>query len=62
MPVPDGGVDQHLPVGERPGDLKGDERGYQRCDAEHEVDGVGDRDEVEEVAAGVGAEEDVLGG
>jgi hypothetical protein len=60
VPVPDGGVYQDLAGGEGVGELEGCERGNQAYDAEEEMDGVGDGDEVEEVAAGVGAEEDVL--
>ena len=44
------------------GALQDHERGDEGGDAEEEMDGVGDGDEVEEVAAGVGAEVDVLGG
>ena len=62
MPVPDGGVYEDLAGEHAAGAVKTDECGDERADAYEEMQRVGDRDEVEEFAAGVGAEEDVLGG
>ena len=62
MPVPDGGIDEDLAGGEGAGELEGCESDDEGDDAEDEMHGMGDGDEVEEVAAGVGAKEDVLGG
>ena len=44
------------------GDVEADEGGDERGDAEEEMDGVDAGDQIEEVAALVGAEEDVLDG
>ena len=62
MPVPGDAVDEDLAGFELAGDVESDEGGDEGCDAEEEVDGVDAGDEVEEVAALVGAEEDLLGG
>ena len=62
MPVPGYAVDEDLTGFEQAGDVEADEGGDEGCDAEEEVDGVDAGDEVEEVAALVGAEEDVLDG
>lgn len=62
VPVPDGGVDEDLAGGERARELEGRQCGDEAADAEEQMHGVGDGDEVEEVAARVGAKEDVLRG
>ena len=62
MPVPGYAVDENLTGFELAGDIEADKGGDERCDAEEEVDGVDAGDEIEEVAALVGAEEDLLSG
>ena len=62
MPVPGGSVDDDLTGFEVTGDVEGGEGSDEYGDADEEVDGVDSGDEVEEVAALAGAEEDVLGG
>ena len=62
VPVPGDAVDQDLAGFELAGDVEADEGGDEGGDAEEEMDGVDAGDEVEEVAALVGAEEDVLDG
>jgi len=62
VPVPDCGVYEDLAGGELAGALQLNQRDDQGADAEDEVDGVGDGDEVEEVAAAVGMVKDVLRG
>ena len=62
VPVPCGPVDEDLAVFELAGDVESGEGCDERSDAEEEMDGVDSGDEVEEVAALVGLEEDVLGG
>lgn len=62
VPVPRGAVDHDLPGFERARGVEADQRGDEAEDAEDEVDSVDSGDEVEEMAAGVGEEEDVLQG
>ena len=62
MPVPDGGVYEDLAGEHAAGAVQADEGGDEGSDADEEMQRMGDCDEVEEFAAGVGAEEDVLGG
>ena len=62
VPVPGDTVDHDLAGFERARDVQADQRGDEAKDAEDEVDSVDPSDQVEEVAAGVGEEEDVLGG
>ena len=62
VPVPDSGVYDYLAGGEGARELEGCQRYDERYDAEEEMYGVGDGDEIEEVAAWIGVEEDVLRG
>jgi len=62
VPVPDGGVYEDLAGEHAAGAVQADEGGDEGSDADEEMQRMGDCDEVEELAAGVGAEEDVLGG
>jgi hypothetical protein len=62
VPVPGDAVDQDLAGLELAGYVQTGECGDERDDAEEEMDGVYAGDQVEEVTALVGAEEDVLGG
>jgi len=62
VPVPGGAIDEDLPGFKLARLVEADERNGESCDAEEEVDSVGVGDEEEEVAAGIGAEEDVFRG
>lgn len=62
MPVPGGGIDQDLAGLKLARDVEADEGGDESRDAEEEMDGVDAGDQVEEMAALVGAKEDVLDG
>ena len=62
VPVPGDAVDENLPGFELAGDVEANKGCDERCDSEEEVDGVDAGDQVEEVAALVGAEEDLLYG
>ena len=62
VPVPGGAVDQDLAVFELARDIEASEGGDKGGDPEEEVDGVNASDEVEEMAALVSFEEDVLDG
>ena len=60
VPVPGGAIDQDLAVFELARDVEAGEGGDEGGDAEEEMDRVDAGDQVEEVAALVGFEEDVL--
>ena len=60
VPVPGDTVDENLTGFQQAGDVEADKGGDERCDAEEEMDSVDARDQVEEVAALVGAEEYLL--
>ena len=60
VPVPGDAIDQNLTGFELAGDVETNEGGDERCDAEEQMDGVDAGDQVEEVAALVGAEENPL--
>lgn len=62
VPVPDGGVDYYLTGGKRARELQGRQSDDKSDDAKEEMHGMGDGDEIEEVATWIGAEEDVLCG
>jgi len=62
MPVPCGAVDQDLAVLQLSRDIEASEGRDEGGDTQEEVDRVDAGDEVEEVAALVGLEEDVLDG
>jgi hypothetical protein len=62
VPVPGGAVDEDLAVFELARDVEASEGGEKGGDSEEEVNGVNASDEVEEMAALVGLEEDVLAG
>jgi len=62
VPVPDGGIDEDLTSGERAGELEEQESCDEADDSQEQMDGMGNGDEVEEMAAGIGAEEDLLRG
>ena len=60
MPVPDGAIHEYLSRRHYSRSLQNNKRRNQRCDAEEQVDGMGNRDDVEEVAARVEAGEGVV--
>ena len=62
MPVPGDAINENLAVFELPGDVERGEGGEECGDSEEEMDRVDARNEVEEMAALIGAEEDTLGG
>ncbi len=62
MPVPGGTVDEDLTGFELAGDVETGEGGDKGGDADEEMESVDSGDEVEEVAALAGFEEDVLEG
>jgi len=62
VPVPGCGVDQDLAGFQLAGEVKAAKGGNEGRDAKEEMDGVNAGDEIEEVAALVGLEEDVLEG
>ena len=62
VPVPGGAVDEDLPQLQAMEQEERGERGGEREDAEDKVSAMRPGDEVEEVAAGIGGEEEALGG
>ena len=62
VPVPGYPVYQNLAALQVAGDVKAYERGNEGCDSEEEMEGVNAGDEIEEVAALIASEVNVLNG
>ena len=60
MPIPAGGIDNHLANFHPPGGSQGNQRDEKSGDAKHQMKRMGARHQVEEVAVGIGCHEDAF--